>query len=434
MSVTEALFRDDAYLKWTEATVVGLTERGGIVTNRTVFYATSGGQPGDIGTMLRADGSVLRIAATVTGETKDQIIHLPAMGETPPERGETVQLSIDWERRYRLMRMHTACHLLTVVCPYPITGAAVAEDDSRVDFDMPEAGLTREEATGRLMELVRADHPVFTRWLEERLRTPGLSIVDGSWYLPAQGRDAKAEYDAGHIPGAVFFDHDVVVDPSSDQPHALPPPGVFAQFAGSMGISVDDTIIVYDGPGMFSAPRVWWMFRIMGARQVYILEGGFDRWKAAGRPATAEVTKIAPCVFKVSFDASRVASLQDMRHLVEMGEGQIADARPAGRFAGTEPEPRPGLRGGHMPGAASVPASSLASDGSLLPPEELRRKFEDAGIDLSRPVVTSCGSGITAAVLTLALETLGHRDNRLYDGSWSEWGGRRDTPVETGGS
>jgi misacylated tRNA(Ala) deacylase len=187
MPVTEALFRDDAYLKWTEATVVGLTERGGIVTNRTVFYATSGGQPGDIGTMLRPDGSVLRIAATVTGETKDQIIHLPAMGETPPERGETVQLSIDWERRYRLMRMHTACHLLTVVCPYPITGAAVAEDDSRVDFDMPEAGLTREEATGRLMELVRADHPVFTRWIDEDELAANPGLVKSKNVRPPAG-------------------------------------------------------------------------------------------------------------------------------------------------------------------------------------------------------------------------------------------------------
>ena len=199
-----------------------------------------------------------------------------------------------------------------------------------------------------------------------------------------------------------------------------------------MGISADDTIVVYDGPGVFSAPRVWWMFRIMGVSQVYILEGGFDRWKAAGRPVTAEPTKIAPNVFFVDFDASRVASLAEMRRIVESGESQIADARPAGRFTGAEPEPRAGVRGGHMPSAKSVPATTLSRDGKLLPAAELAARFAEAGIDLDKPVVTSCGSGITAAVITLALETLGHSANRLYDGSWSEWGGRSDTPVVTG--
>jgi thiosulfate/3-mercaptopyruvate sulfurtransferase len=269
-------------------------------------------------------------------------------------------------------------------------------------------------------------------WLQERLGKPGLKIVDGSWYLPAQKRDARAEYDSGHIPGAVFFDQDEVVDPDSTLPHALPSPEVFARFAGTMGIAAGDTIVVYDGPGVFTAPRVWWMFRVMGAKNVSILEGGGDGWKAAGRPVTAEPTKIAPNVFNARFDASRVASLSDMRGIVESGSAEIADARPGGRFTGADPEPRAGMRSGHMPGAYSVPALSLAKDGKLLPPETLREKFEAAGVDLSRPVVTSCGSGVTAAVLTLALETLGHKDNRLYDGSWSEWGGRADTPVETG--
>ena len=269
-------------------------------------------------------------------------------------------------------------------------------------------------------------------WLQERLEQPGLSIVDGSWYLPAQKRDARAEYDAGHIPGAVFFDHDQVVDPKSELVHALPPPDVFAPFAGSMGISADDMIVVYDGPGAFTAPRVWWMFRIMGAKSVFILEGGGDAWKAAGRPVTAEPTKIAPNVFDARFDASRVAAFDEMMRIVRSGEMQIADARPAGRFTAVDPEPRAGMRGGHMPGAHSVPATSLVDNGKLLPPEALKQKFAEAGIDLSKPVVTSCGSGITAAVITLALETLGHRDNKLYDGSWSEWGGRGDTPVVTG--
>ena len=269
-------------------------------------------------------------------------------------------------------------------------------------------------------------------WLEKRLGTPGLSIVDASWYLPAQKRDAKAEYEAGHIPGAIFFDQDEVVDPDSKLPHTLPDPATFARHAGSMGISADDTIVIYDGPGMFSAPRVWWMFRVMGVFQVYVLDGGFDRWKAAGRPVTAEQTKVAPNIFHVDFDPSRVASLDEMKGIVASGESQIADARPAGRFAGEEPEPRAGVRGGHMPGAKSLPASTLSRDGKLLPPEELKKRFEEAGVDLSKPVVTSCGSGITAAVITLALETLGHSANRLYDGSWTEWGGRSDTPVVKG--
>jgi len=269
-------------------------------------------------------------------------------------------------------------------------------------------------------------------WLEERLNAPGLSILDASWYLPAQGRNAKAEYDAAHIPGAVFFDHDVVVEPGSNLPHTLPSPEHFAQFAGAMGIAADDTIVVYDGPGLFTAPRAWWMFRAMGAEKVFVLEGGFDRWKAEGRPVTAEPTKIAPNLFKVNFDPARVVGFEEMRRIVEEGGAQIVDVRAAGRFEGREPEPRPGMRSGHMPRALNLPFADFAEDGSLLPPDRLRRVLEAAGIDLSQPVVSSCGSGITAAVLNLALETLGHKDHRLYDGSWSEWGGRPDTPVETG--
>lgn len=173
---TDALFREDAYLRETEARVAGINERGGILLDRTIFYATSGGQPGDTGIFCRSDGTTLAISATITGETKDEIIHVPAPGQTLPEIGETVTLAIDWERRHRLMRMHTACHLLTVVCPFPITGAAVGEDDSRVDFDIPDAGYTKEDVSARLMELVVADHPVFTRWIteEELAANPGL--------------------------------------------------------------------------------------------------------------------------------------------------------------------------------------------------------------------------------------------------------------------
>lgn len=269
-------------------------------------------------------------------------------------------------------------------------------------------------------------------WLQQSLGRPGVSIVDASWYLPAHKRDPRAEYDQAHVPGAVFFDQDLVVDSESELPHTLARPEHFAQFAGSMGISVDDTIIVYDGPGVFSAPRVWWMFRTMGAKDVFLLDGGFDRWKAEGRPVTAEATKVAPCVFTPDFDASRVASLAEMREIVDKHDRQIADARPAGRFAGADPEPRAGVRGGHMPGAKSLPATSLSENGRLLPLGELRQKLESAGLDLDRPIVTSCGSGVTAAVISLALESVGHHGSKLYDGSWAEWGGRTDTPVVTG--
>ncbi|MDX8539410.1 3-mercaptopyruvate sulfurtransferase [Mesorhizobium abyssinicae] len=269
-------------------------------------------------------------------------------------------------------------------------------------------------------------------WLQQRLGEPGLTIIDASWYLPAQKRDARAEYEAAHIPGARFLDQDAISDPDSGLPHTLPSPQNFAQYVGAMGVSADDTIVIYDGPGYFSAPRGWWMFRVMGVFQVYILSGGFDRWKAQGRPVTAEPTKIAPCIFQADFDAARVVGLAEMRRIVDGRESQIADARSAGRFAGTDPEPRAGIRSGHMPGARSVPVTALADNGELLPRDRLRKVIEDAGIDLSKPVVTSCGSGITAAAITLALETLGHTDNRLYDGSWTEWGGLADTPVVTG--
>ena len=267
-------------------------------------------------------------------------------------------------------------------------------------------------------------------WLERRLGKPGVSVVDASWYLPAQQRNAQDEYRAAHIPGAVFLDQYAVSDPDSPLPHTLATPQHFAKFVGALGISAEDTVVVYDGPGFFSAPRAWWMFRVMGASEVYVLESGLDRWKASGRPVTAEPTKVAPCVFNAVFDEGRVVGLAAMRATVDAGV-QIADARPAGRFAGTDPEPRAGVRSGHMPGARNVPATALSENGELLSASRLRDVIEGAGIDLSKPVVTSCGSGITAAVVTLALETLGHSDNRLYDGSWTEWGSQADTPVET---
>ncbi|MFC5385957.1 3-mercaptopyruvate sulfurtransferase [Aquamicrobium segne] len=279
-----------------------------------------------------------------------------------------------------------------------------------------------------------ADSPftVDADWLQQQLGKPGVTIVDASWYLPAHNRDPRAEYEAAHIPGAVFLDQDAVSDPASNLPHSLPGPQYFSRFVGTLGISADDTIVIYDGPGFFSAPRAWWMFRIMGVYQVFVLDGGFDNWKAQARPTTSQATKIAPCVFHAEFDEKSVVSLAQMRKIVDERKSQIADARGAGRFAGTEPEPRAGVRSGHMPGAYNVPVNTLSKDGMLLPIPQLCRLFEEAGLDLTRPIITSCGSGITAAALTLALETLGHGDNRLYDGSWTEWGSLSDTPVETG--
>lgn len=269
-------------------------------------------------------------------------------------------------------------------------------------------------------------------WLEQRLDQPGLSIIDGSWYLPAQNRNAREEYYKAHIPGAVFFDQDEVVDPESKLPHTLPDPLLFEQYASSMGVTHTDTIVVYDGLGMFTAPRVWWMFRVMGAKEVFVLDGGFDAWKADGRPVTDEKTKIAPSAFIPEFDKSKVTGFSDMLRIVNDGSCQIADARSPGRFSGEEAEPRAGMRSGHMPGASNVPVFSLSDNGVLKSSDELRDIFEKAGIDLDKPVITTCGSGVTAAVITLALAELGHEDNALYDGSWSEWGGREDTPVITG--
>lgn len=269
-------------------------------------------------------------------------------------------------------------------------------------------------------------------WLEERLGQDDLRILDASWYLPAQGRNAQEEYEAGHIPGATFFDQDEVVEPGVDLPHALPGPDVFSQHASRLGLSNDDTIVVADGLGMFTAPRVWWMLRIMGASNVLVLDGGIDSWKQDGRPVTTELPDHPPGRFQATFNAAAVANLADMRTIVDSGSMQIADARGGGRFTGEEAEPRAGMRSGHMPGARSVPVFSLSEKGHLKSLEALRETISAAGIDLDKPVVTTCGSGVTAAVITLALQSLGNEETRLYDGSWSEWGARDDTPVETG--
>jgi thiosulfate/3-mercaptopyruvate sulfurtransferase len=273
---------------------------------------------------------------------------------------------------------------------------------------------------------------VSANWLQAELGKSDLRVLDASFYLPAQKRDADAEYAAGHIPGAIRFDQDKIADHSTNLPHTIPAPDYFAAQVGKLGISENDRIVVYDGIGMFASPRVWWLFRVMGAKNVFVLDGGLDGWKAEGRPLETEVPHHAPATFKTNYDASRVVHLEQMRDIVASSALQIADARSAGRFAAAEPEPRAGMRSGHMPGARSLPSGVFANQGRFKSLPELKQTIEDGGIDLTKPVVTSCGSGITAAIITLALESLGHTDNKLYDGSWSEWGSREDTPVVTG--
>jgi thiosulfate/3-mercaptopyruvate sulfurtransferase len=269
-------------------------------------------------------------------------------------------------------------------------------------------------------------------WVEKNLGAPEFRVVDASWYLPAQKRNAAEEYAAAHIPGAVFFDQDAVADHSTGLPHTIPSVRAFSDAAGTSGISETDTIVVYDGPGFFSAPRVWWLFRLFGATNVYVLDGGLDGWKREGRALTSDLSQPAPATFNARYDASKVATLDAMKDIVAGAQVQIADARGPGRFQGTEPEPRAGVRSGHMPGAKNVPGAILSENGKFKSLPELRKTIEASGIDLSRPVVTSCGSGITAAIITLALTSLGHTDNTLYDGSWTEWGGLDDTPIVTG--
>lgn len=271
-------------------------------------------------------------------------------------------------------------------------------------------------------------------WLAAHLDDEKVRVVDASWYLPTEPRDPDAEYLAGHIPGAVRFNLDKVADTSVDLPHMLPSEADFSAAVGKLGIGDGDTVIIYDGAGLFSAPRVWWTFRVFGVADVRILDGGLPRWRAEGRTIDTGIVTPTPRPFTARLDRARVRALDDVRAVLDKKTATVVDARPAARFRGEAPEPRPGVRGGHMPGAHNVPTGPLIVAGALAPAETLAAAFAAGGVQVGDDVVTSCGSGVTAAILWLALETLGQPVDKLalYDGSWTEWGGRADTPIVTG--
>jgi len=274
---------------------------------------------------------------------------------------------------------------------------------------------------------------VDAHWLAERLGSADLVVLDASWHMPAEGRNARAEYVAGHIPGAAFFDIDAVADHHTALPHMLPSPAEFATAARRLGVSAGSTIVAYDTVGFFSAPRAWWSFRAMGHDEVFVLDGGLPAWVAAGHPVETGWREREHGEFKAELRPGLVRDLAGVREIVETGSAQLVDARAAPRFWGEAPEPRAGLRSGHMPGAKNLPWSQVVtSEGRLAPPPALQAAFNHAGVRLDQAIVTTCGSGISASLLALALARLGRWDAAVYDGAWTEWGGREDTPVETG--
>jgi thiosulfate/3-mercaptopyruvate sulfurtransferase len=277
---------------------------------------------------------------------------------------------------------------------------------------------------------------VSTDWLAAQLARPqsGRSRVralDGTWHMPQLERDPRREFEEAHIPGAAFFDVDAIADRTTPLPHMLPGAAQFGRQVGELGISNDDLVVVYDVRGVVSAARVWWTFRAMGHDRVAVLDGGLRKWKAEGRMVETGPAKVAPARFRAHLRRGIVRNLEQVRRNIGTRREQVLDARSRGRFGGTEPEPRAGLRGGHIPGSLNLPYDALYQpDGTLLSPDGLREAFTASGVDPERPVATTCGSGITASVLALGLHLIGHRKVAVYDGSWTEWAGYPDTPVE----
>lgn len=278
------------------------------------------------------------------------------------------------------------------------------------------------------------DPLVSTEWLAAHMGDANVKILDASFKLPGVLPLPKDDYLAAHLPGAVFFDVDVVSDHSNPLPHMFPSAGQFGRDVGNLGISNADTVVIYDAGGWVAAPRAWWMFLSYGHANVRIVNGGLKKWRAEGRPIESGEVKPKPATFKASYDAKRVRSMQQLIANVESRKEQVIDARAADRFEGRAPEPRPGIRSGHIPGARNVPYNLLfdAATGTMKPLEELRAAFTGAGVKLDAPIVTSCGSGVSAGVLTFALYRLGITDTALYDGSWSEWGQESGPAIATG--
>jgi thiosulfate/3-mercaptopyruvate sulfurtransferase len=285
------------------------------------------------------------------------------------------------------------------------------------------------------MTYANADSLVSTAWVADHLDDPNVRIIDGSYHLAATGRDGKAEYDEAHIPGALHFDIDAVCDPNpTPSPHMFPTAEGFAAAVGAMGISNDTRVIVYDADGLFSAPRVWWMFRVFGHANVAVMAGGFRNWQAEGRPVTADIPSFTATSFDASLDQTKLRSIDQIQANIESGEELVLDARAANRFDGSQPEARPGVEPGHIPGSTNLPYAGIvdAESGTFRDADTLRAAFDRAGVDSSRTVATTCGSGVTACILGLGMHLIGRDNWALYDGSWTEWGSHDDTTKEKG--
>ncbi len=288
------------------------------------------------------------------------------------------------------------------------------------------------------MAWINPDALVSTAWLAAHLDDADLRVVDGSWHMPQLERDPQAEFAAAHVPGAVFFDIDAIADTANPLPHMLPDAGRFAEKVGALGIADDSRVVCYDTTGVGSAARVWWTFRVFGHERVCVLDGGLPKWRAEGRPVEDGVARPIGADYVPRRRPERVRDRAGVRTALDSRREQVLDARSRGRFAGAEPEPRAGLRGGHIPGSFNLPFLDLYADSpepgvkTMKNGEALAALYREAGMDLTRPTITTCGSGVTACNLALGLHLIGHTDVAVYDGSWTDWGGRDDTPVETG--